>query len=393
MLATTAEVDDDTASEADASAPRDAAASVEGAHEPKTQPTVGHGEPPRVVPFASSTPLRALEPGGPAPVPAVPSSMRWALIASVGAALLSTAVALYVVTREHDEHLVEARPVTPEGPHAADGSGDAAIPSVTAPAALAASPAQPVPEEPAALAWPDIQLEALPPVGAAPEAMGQSMGSPRDGALLRPTQLPPGRGYVIRNPQTAWGTANTIEHLKAAIDAARAQHPDVHQLLVGDISTRRGGPLPGHQSHQAGRDVDLGLWYRPSVEDGAPRHFVEGSSKTLDRRATFDLVRALAATADEPDGVELIVLDYNLQRVLRRAGQARGVPEVELEALFQFPHGPSSRHGLVRHMPAHRDHLHVRFKCPTGDRYCRDPLIGFGGMEAPEGPPPMPSGI
>lgn len=241
-----------------------------------------------------------------------------------------------------------------------------------------------VPAPAPALPWPDTQLRALPATGAVPPAMGQSAGSPRDGVLLRPTRLPDDRGYTILDPKTAWGTDNTIERLREAIADVRAHHPGLPPLLIGDISTARGGPLAGHQSHQAGRDVDVGLVHRESPED-PPAGFVEGTRDNLDRHATYALVAALAASAGEPGGVALIVLDYNLQRLLRRAAEARGVPAAELDALFQFPRGPSAREGLVRHMPAHRDHLHVRFSCPAGDDYCRDPLIGFGGMEAAEG--------
>lgn len=344
------------------------------------------------MPFASVASLRSIGPERSTTTgraPTIPSAMRWTLIASVSAAVLSAAVALHVALRDAgDEPAVATdgaavahspEPREPEPEPAPEPNPRAAEPDPSA--------------EPATLPWPDTQLSTLPPVGAAPRAMGQSVGSPRDGALLRPTQMPPGRGYVIRSPQTAWGTANTIEHLRAAIETVHAAHPTVHQLVIGDISSRRGGPLWGHQSHQAGRDVDIGLLYRASAEEPGPTEFIEGSSKNLDRRATYDLIAALAASADEPDGVELIVLDYNLQRVLRRFAEARGVPQAELDALFQFPHGPNARHGLVRHMPAHRDHLHVRFRCPKGDAYCRDPLIGFGGMEAPEGPLTGPPGI
>lgn len=324
--------------------------------------------------------------------------MRVALVASVGAALLSASVALYVVMRDPEVGIRDAAAAMPDPSSASydpsEAAGVSTEPEPSAPSMPEATPQAELETELESVAWPDMQLGALPPVGAAPETMGQSAGSPRDGALLRPMQLPPGRGYVIRNPQTAWGTRNTVERLRAAIEKVRRAHPELHQLVIGDISTRRGGPLAGHQSHQSGRDVDIGLWLRPQPESSGPSDFVEGNSKNLDRRATYDLIEALAASANEPDGVELIVLDYNLQRVLRRyAEQTRGVPEAKLEALFQFPHGPNSRHGLVRHMPAHRDHLHVRFRCPQGDAYCRDPLIGFGGMEAAEEPSTAPSGI
>ncbi|MCA9652518.1 MAG: penicillin-insensitive murein endopeptidase [Myxococcales bacterium] len=307
--------------------------------------------------------------------------MRLALYASVGAAVLSASVALYVVFR--DDHGAERPGLLPVASAASvDRETTTAAPTepdVGGPAADTALSDAPG----ASLAWPDLEIEELPPTGAAPPELGQSVGSPRDGALLSPTQLSNGRDYVIRNESTVWGTRNTVEHLAKAIETMRSQHPAVHRVVVGDISTRRGGPLPGHTSHQSGRDVDVGLVMRGRAED-APAEFVEATRDNLDRRATYDLIEALAATRDDPTGVELIVLDYNLQRLLRRAAAARGVPEETLEALFQFPHGPESRHGLVRHMPAHRDHIHVRFRCPEDDRYCREPLIGFAGMEAAE---------
>ncbi len=309
---------------------------------------------------------------------------RLAVGASVGAALLSTAVALYVVLRPPAPAVESAASiaVAEPGPRTPT-SVDAEAVTPTTPEPEPEPEPEPLPADEPEVPWPDLSVDGLPPVDAAPEPMGQSLGSPRDGALLRPSQLPASRDYLIRNQDTAWGTDNTIAHLRAAIATVRRANPQLHRLVIGDISTRRGGPLDGHTSHQAGRDVDIGLFYRGHADDG-PTTFVEATREILDRRATLDLVMALASTRDDPTGVELIVLDYNLQRILRRTAEQRGIAEERLEALFQFPHGPNSRHGLVRHKPAHRDHLHVRFRCPLDDDYCRDPLIGFGGMEAPD---------
>ncbi len=316
------------------------------------------------------------------PTMGVPASMRIAFIAAIGAAIVSTVAAVYVVFRpptviEPSASLAapeSSAPSTPSEPQP-DATVAQAPPSVE-PTAAPATPS---------IGWPDLSVEGLPPVDAAPEAMGQSIGSPRDGALLHGTQMPSSRDYLIRNQDTAWATDNTIAHLQTAIASVRKRNPQLHRLVIGDISTRRGGPLDGHTSHQAGRDVDIGLYYR-GRPDAGPTTFVEATREILDRRATFDLIAALAETRDEPTGVELIVLDYNLQRILRRAAEMRGISEDLLEALFQFPHGPNTRHGLIRHKPAHRDHLHVRFRCPTEDAYCRNPLLGFGGMQASDPP-------
>ncbi|MEM7151239.1 MAG: penicillin-insensitive murein endopeptidase [Myxococcota bacterium] len=326
-------------------------------------------------------------PTGPS-TPTVPRSMRLALGASIGAALLSTSVALFAVLRGGPTEpagtrdaaapasVADADPAPPSSKPSAPESD--VIPAATSPEAAVASPTAPDPSEGP---WPDLRLDALPEPGAAPASMGQSIGSPRDGALLSPKRLPNGRDYLIKNENTAWATDNTVAHLTAALASLRKKHPTMPRVVIGDLSTRRGGPLSGHTSHQSGRDVDVGLVHRGRGED-IPNDFIEGTRESLDRRVTFDLIAALAATRDEPTGVELIVLDYGLQRQLRRAAAARGIPEAELEALFQYPHGPDSRHGLIRHKPAHRDHLHVRFRCPEDDAFCRSPLIGFAGMEA-----------
>ncbi|MCA9709964.1 MAG: penicillin-insensitive murein endopeptidase [Myxococcales bacterium] len=359
-------------------------ASARAAAEPPTPPVAG-----TEVELEASvqTPVVASGP--------VPASMRLALLASLGAAVVSIAIALVVVLQD-DEPSPPALPsaslgvqppagVAGSAPAGSALAGSAPAASASASTSASASASIEPPEAVASalaasdVAWPDLSVDRLPPVGAAPQAMGQSLGSPRDGALLRPTQLTTGRDYWIRNPDTAWGTTNTIEHLRAVIRSVGRRHRDLHPVVIGDISTRRGGPLPGHTSHQSGRDVDLGLYYRGREE---PRDFLDATNDTLDRQATFDLVVALAATHDDPTGVVLMVLDYQVQRMLRRVGELRGMSEDELDALFQFPHGSQSRQGLVRHKPAHRDHLHIRFRCPKDDAYCRDPLIGFGGMAA-----------
>ena len=91
----------------------------------------------------------------------------------------------------------------------------------------------------------------------------------------------------------------------------------------------------------------------------------------LARVATLEVVRALAATTDEPGGVQWILMDYGLQERLHAEGVAAGLDAAELEALFQFPRGRWAEHGVVRHFPRHRNHMHVRFSCEPRDRECR----------------------
>jgi hypothetical protein len=211
--------------------------------------------------------------------------------------------------------------------------------------------------------------------------VGQSIGAPRLGALLDGTRLGPGRGYFVRNPTRAYATRETVAHLRAALAPLRGRFPGLHRVVVGDLSQQGGGVLPGHRSHQSGRDVDLGFFYR-ELPTGFPAKFVRGTRDNLHLRATFELVRSLAATADTPTGIEWILLDYEMQGLLYRWASRSGVPEAELGRLLQYPHGSDATRGLVRHYRNHRDHMHVRFKCPLDSPSCQP---------TPRGPPsPLP---
>ena len=46
-------------------------------------------------------------------------------------------------------------------------------------------------------------------------------------------------------------------------------------LLVGDLSAKDGGPLTGHNSHQTGRDADVGFYVMNASGKPLPsKHFV-----------------------------------------------------------------------------------------------------------------------
>lgn len=198
---------------------------------------------------------------------------------------------------------------------------------------------------------------------------GQSVGRADRGKLINGMQLPRARGYHRRRPTRAWGANHTIFHIRNAVRTVRARFPKVHDLAVGDISSRKGGKLSLHKSHQSGRDVDLGFYFtrRPK---GYPKSFIEGTRKNLDMRANWALFKAFADTADAPSGVEKIFLDYELQEVFYKWAQERKVKKKTLDKMFQYPHGRGASRGIFRHEPGHDDHIHVRFKCPQGDKAC-----------------------
>lgn len=200
-----------------------------------------------------------------------------------------------------------------------------------------------------------------------------SIGTPRSGRLAGAVRLRPGPGYFVRDAATSWGTPTMVAHLHDVLRSLHEAHPRT-MLRVGDLSLRGGGKLSAHRAHQSGRDVDLGLVPPPGIR---PRgSFERGSAERavpVDPRATLHLLRELAATSDRPGGAQWVLLDYAVQATLHAEGRAQGLDPAELDALLQYPHGRDAARGFVRHMPGHRNHIHVRFACAPGDEECRGP--------------------
>jgi murein endopeptidase len=198
---------------------------------------------------------------------------------------------------------------------------------------------------------------------------GQSIGAPWAGRLRGGVRLPAGDGYLVRRPNRAWGASHVVGHIERAIAAARDRYPDAKTLAIGDLSERDGGEISDHRSHQSGRDVDIGFFFKRQP-DGYPESFA-AANDDLDLPATWALLQALVRTADEPAGVSAIFVDHDVQRRLYKWALDHDVPRGYLDRIFQYPHGRGADVGLIRHQPNHHDHFHVRFQCPPDDGLCR----------------------
>lgn len=168
--------------------------------------------------------------------------------------------------------------------------------------------------------------------------------------------------YKRWHPEKAWGTPEMIEVLTSAAEEMAWVMPHADPIVVGDISTRRGGRLQGHKSHRGGVDADIGLYWG----DGQMfmRGFQNVSVRDLDREANWQLIRAMLDTGH----VERILLDNQLVRALRRYVIAEGHLSKE-EAWRVFPSSGSGemwrKTGVVHHSPGHKHHMHVRVFCPV----------------------------
>lgn len=199
---------------------------------------------------------------------------------------------------------------------------------------------------------------------------GQSIGRPQRGSLQSGVQLPRSAQYYRRRPEWAYGAQHVVDHTLSVIAEVNRAHPKVHRLAIGDISSPKGGTLPGHGSHQSGRDIDLGLYYL-SVPEKYPDEFVSVDHAKLDAAATWTLVEALWEASRLPGGPELVFLDYDVQGTLYKHARKLGVSKATLKKIFQYPDGKWAQGRLVQHVPKHDDHIHVRFECPPRDEKCR----------------------
>ena len=184
----------------------------------------------------------------------------------------------------------------------------------------------------------------------APESLGTiSVGVTEAGRLVNGVSLPAGEAWQVVDANNAYGTQETIDFLITAATSVREQFADAAPLRVNHIGRKLGGYLRPHQSHQAGRDVDLGFYY-PRNED--PGHLSKKRELAMDLKLNWALLKALVSNAD----IEFVLVDKRIQARLYAFALDQGEDKTWLDKLFH--NGAAS---LVKHARRHRDHFHVRF--------------------------------
>lgn len=191
-----------------------------------------------------------------------------------------------------------------------------------------------------------------------PELLGSvSIGFAHEGRLMNAVPFPEGEGYRVVSPAKAYATQETVDYVLAAIAKVRAQYPDAPRLRVNNISSKEGGWLRPHKSHQNGRDVDFGFYY--PTEDPIR---VREREKVIDVKLSWALLEALITETD----VQSVLVDKRVIRVLYDHALAIGRDKAWLDSIFHA--GASS---VVKHAPRHRDHFHVRFYNPRAQELGR----------------------
>lgn len=211
-------------------------------------------------------------------------------------------------------------------------------------------------------------------LGAADPAPGHTVcaGSPSDGALYNGHQLQQRPFLRIKQGSevNTWGHGVLLQLVHRGALAAALAVPG-SEALVGDLSARDGGPLPGHASHQAGRDADVGFFVsdsqgRPVVleafeafgPDGRsvsnPDHYFDAYRNWLMLRVWLSDLRIVVTHIFVSPELRDLLLEYGQQS----PAFTRLVP-LAAQVLHAYPH--------------HADHFHIRIACPSDQRAsCRD---------------------
>jgi murein endopeptidase len=220
--------------------------------------------------------------------------------------------------------LAQAPPPDPPPPVTTGPPGPATTapepPPVTAPAA--AAPAAPVPTGPS-----------------------RAIGRPWHGRLVNGVELPevsadwltwdPVLKQIPNRPDRRWGTAKLVATLQRVLASWHAAHPEMPQILIGDMSRPDGGIFDkrfgglGHASHQNGLDADV---YYPRIDH---RLLAAYKPSLVDRALAQDLVNRFVAA-----GVQFVFV-----------GTRVGLT------------GPKKIVEVIAH---HNDHMHVRIFPPRG---------------------------
>jgi murein endopeptidase len=190
------------------------------------------------------------------------------------------------------------------------------------------------------------------------DSISESYGPPNAGGIRNAVPMPKtGTGFRCtgRNP---WGTDETVTFLQLAAYIVHVSHPGGPDVLIGDISAEEGGRLRPHKSHQSGRDADVGLY---AASGKTLRSFSSLSPRELDAVRTWTFFEVLLRTG----AVRYLFIDRRLHAALESEAASRGLTDEALDKLFESRGGD-----IIKHVPGHDDHLHVRFRCPLDDVEC-----------------------
>lgn len=179
-------------------------------------------------------------------------------------------------------------------------------------------------------------------------------------------------GYMVMKTSRGryFAHPNTIQVVE---DLGRyASEQKFAPVLIGDMSQARGGPfLTGHASHQTGLDIDIRFdlpsrkLKKKDIENLGASNFVKGEEVI---KAWASKQTAMLSWLSQNSQVDRIFVNPVIKKHLCK--------EVANHSWLQ----------KVRPWWGHRDHLHVRLKCPPDMKLCQQQeiLAAGSGCEGPD---------
>lgn len=210
--------------------------------------------------------------------------------------------------------------------------------------------------------------------GSQSTSVGDVLGGQLHGGLRLPKKAP----GMIHNPgkniERAYGTVEVVQALVRAAKSL-AQRPADEHIVINDLSFAKGGPIEGHSSHRAGRDVDFYFPLRDAQNQPYPSKLIPLDQKGqgadyfdlqdpsddvpvhIDLERTWDYLAALLS--DSHAFIQRIFVVEHLQQAIAKHARQRGADPQLLARFVEVSCQP-------RKAP-HDDHVHIRFYCSFED--------------------------
>jgi penicillin-insensitive murein DD-endopeptidase len=197
---------------------------------------------------------------------------------------------------------------------------------------------------------------------------GQSIGAPNNGHLAGAIRLRGSKVLRQREGAHSWGLPQLVHLLQHTATAVAHKHPR-SQMLVGDLSGRTGGHLDRHNSHQTGRDADVGFYVMNSKgKPMAVKRFIpfddagnarDAPGVRFDEARNWTMVEAMLK--DDKASVRYLFITNALRGKLLAYAAKKHAPKDLVERAAAAMMSPSDA-------DLHDDHVHVRIACPEPTR-------------------------
>ncbi len=196
----------------------------------------------------------------------------------------------------------------------------------------------------------------------------QSIGAPNNGHLAGATRLRGSKTLRQREGAHSWGMPQLVHMLQHAATVVARRHRG-SQMLVGDLSGRTGGHLDRHNSHQTGRDADVGFYVMNSKgKPMAVKRFIpfdeagnarDAPGVRFDEARNWTMIEAMLK--DDKATVRYMFITNALRAKLLAHAAKKHAPKELLERAAATMMSPPDA-------DLHDDHFHVRISCPEPTR-------------------------